>query len=121
MSSSITDYLYPSRQASYAEQQNRMVNATERLRDDSEASTERLRQSLFAVSGATGNDGLISGPAGSRIKNFLAMLEEYMAGASAGSEKTIGCTVQVPCLFPGQACTGQCVRHHPIMVGPAAQ
>jgi Ca2+-binding RTX toxin-like protein len=90
MSSSITDYLYPSRQASYAEQQNRMVNATERLRDDSEASTERLRQSLFAVSGATGNDGLISGPAGSRIKNFLAMLEEYMAGASAGSEtKTI--------------------------------
>jgi len=30
--------------------------------------------------------GLICGPAGARIKNFLAMLEEYMASASGGTE-----------------------------------
>ena len=89
MSSSITDYLYPSQRASYTEQHNRMVDATTRLKEDTDTRSEKLTKSLFAVSGTSGNEGLISGPAGARIKNFLAMLEEYMASAEDGAESEV--------------------------------
>ena len=86
MSSDIANYLYPSGQSAYAEQRNRMIEATTKLNEDANARALSLKESLAPVSGETGNDGLISGPAGSRIQNFLAMLEEYMAGAESDGD-----------------------------------
>lgn len=86
MSSDITSYLYPSEQSAYTEQRNRMIEGAIRLREDADTHAESLKESLALVSGSSGNDGLISSPAGSRIQNFLAMLEEYMASASGGAE-----------------------------------